>query len=415
MPRNGKFADDGLVLDLARHLRNRATNLEGRATDIENSRATKVELNNLTVSKQDVPELAKPHLSIWRSALGRLPGGPACIVVLGDDMAGRGMSSPGYGWADRMGALLGPSLGMGGGAGSSDGSGTSGPVAGASVFLRPTFGANSSSYLTVGDISLISMVDPHLVLHVIGSHDFEQNVSLATFKENLRARLREVFTAHAVCNQILVHAPGRGDVLAPPNSWDSYGAAMLEVSREPEFALTVSYLDIDEEMKLRGAPSPDPQGLLDADLFHLNDRGNRLVANIVCIHLGIPLPAIETECLYGEIVGGDGISVDTQLAMIEIAPAPFPRTATVHVSALSRLVIGENADFRLVLGAVSLEVAARLMPITNKLVTNQFTYRFQLPAHSGGELKLVLGVFPATVNVVSDSALTHFSVMLTAS
>ena len=415
MPRNGLFADDGLVLDFARHIRNRATNLEGRATNLEGTRATKAELNNLTVSKQDVPELAKPHLSIWRSALGRLPSGPACIVVLGDDMAGRGMSSPGYGWTDRVGALLGPSLGMGGGTGSGDGSGTSGPVPGSSVFLRPSAGATSANYMTVGDISLISMVDPDLVLHVVGSNDLEQNVSLAAFKDNLRVRLREVFGAHAACNQILVHTAGRGDILTPANSWDSYGAAMLDVASEPEFSSTVSYLDIDREMKLRGAPVPDPQGLLDADQFHLNNRGNRVVANIVCKHLGIPLPAVETECLYGEIVGGEGISVDTQLSMIEIAPAPFPRTATVHVSALSRLVLGENADFRVVFGAVNLEVAARLMPITNKLVTNQFTYRFQIPAHSGGELKLVLGLFPATVNVVSASALTHFSVMLTAS
>ena len=427
MPRNGQMADDGLVLDFARHMRGRADDLETRAGLIEDSVTANKEyaenvlgprLDAFDARKQEVPDLDKSRLSVWRSALARLPQGPASIFILGDVMGGSGFSVPGYGWADRVADLLGRGgivdlNAVGGGGGGAGGGGTGPTPTGTTAYQGSVANADSSNYLVANTVDRIGAVDPDLVLHVIGSNDYARNVSLTTFKANLRARLREVFAVHAACNQLLVHSSGRGDILSPAHSWDSYGVAMEEVANEPEFASNVSYLDVDAEMKLRGVPLSN-SNLIGADLTRLNDRGNRIVADIVCRYLGIPVPTCETECLYGLVEGGDGITDGRTLSTITIHPAPFPRTASVYAQALTRVVSGENAGFTFALPGVA-TVASRFIPTLDKLVTNQFSHRFQIPAHTGGELTFNLELFPATVNVNNDPSLNHFSVLLTAS
>ena len=415
MPRNGQMADDGLVLDFARHMRGRADALEERAGLIEDSvTVLGPRLDAFDASKQEIPDLEKSRMSVWRSALARLPQGPASIFILGDVMAGRGVSAPGYGWAERVCDLLGPGglvdlNAVGGGAGEGEGP----TLTATKVYQGAVETADSGNYLIATTANRIGLVDPDLVIHVVGSNDYARRVPLTTFKANLRARLREVFAVHEACNQLLVHSAGRGGILSPLHSWDSYGTALLEVASEPEFASSVSYLDVDAEMKLRGVPLSN-SNLIDPNLTHLNGRGNRVVADIFCRYLGIPVPACETECLYGVVDGGAGITDGRTLSTITIHPAPFPRTASAYAQTLSRLVSGENAGFTFSFPGFA-TTASRLVPVTNKLVTNQLMHRFEIPAHVGGDLTFNLELFPATVNIETDPSLNHFSVLLTAS
>lgn len=468
MPRNGNMADDGLVLDFARHVRNRLTPLETRMTSAEveidaNKSTTDAQyadaltdattkanaarsaavtdanaytdgkISVLDGEKQDVssldaavaalgvnpatalgaiigafvPPIDRPYLSVWRTALRTLPVGPASIVVLGDSMANRGLADVGYGWAERMSFLLGAG-------GIEDISTASAPLSNGSKVWQAGIGAtNSSNYLIQSTITKIGQIDPNLVIHVIGTNDYAANVTPTAFKANLRSRLREVFAVHDACNQVLIHTVGRSDVSGAAYSWDSYGVAMSEVAAEPEFSAKVSYLNVDFEMKVRGTPSPDTQDFISSDNIHLNNRGNRAVSEIICRYLGIPLPTIETETLYGAVAGGEGITVTRALSTIPIPAAPFPRTAHAYAQAYSQITSGTNADL-VIAHPSATDVSGRMIPVSGG-VTNQLSNRFQIPANTSGNAVLSINLYPAKVNIDSAASLSHFSVTLTAS
>lgn len=467
MPRNGMFADDGLVLDFARWVRNALTGNSTRMDGIDTSISTtnnnlsnlsssvdtrftaattytdtksagaltdaKAYAGTLTGTKQDKATLDadvtalgtdatkglyglldayrkpvdRPHLFLWKSALNSMPNGPASIVVLGDSMANRGLADVGYGWAERLAYLLGPG-------GITDIANGTGPTtSGSKVWQANIGGATSANYLVASTLTKIGTVKPNLVLHTIGSNDVAHGVQISTFKSNLRARLREVFNVHNNCNQVLIHTVARKDIPSPTYPWWQYGQAMADVAAEAEFRDLVSYLDVDAEMKLRGTPSPDAQQFYSSDNIHLNNRGNRAVSEIIIRYLGVMPPVNETEMLTSNITAATNNTTGYDMATINVPAAPFPRYALANVSVFMTLLSGENADI-VVECTPGDFFSTRIIPIADTGFTQHGIAGFKIPPNTSMTVKAAMSCYPATVSVNGSVSLSQFTLALTA-
>lgn len=152
-------------------------------------------------------------------------------------------------------------------------------------------GTTSSGYLTGTTGAQVAALTPSLVVHMVGGNDFASGVSLATFKNNLVARIAQLKADTAEpCAHLLIHQFERSDSFTPVAAWAEYGRVMDEIAAEdPE---NVAFLDISDDFAAVGVPGADPFGIRDADLTHLNANGHALIAQVVRDGLGFLPPAV---------------------------------------------------------------------------------------------------------------------------
>ena len=96
-------------------------------------------------------------------------------------------------------------------------------------------------------------------------------------------------------------------------------------------------LDLSGDFASMGVPGSDPWSLVYTDNVHLNDAGNRVLAHLLCSHLGIPFPDGRAE-LYSDAdtQGGDPAATKEPILQVSIPAAPYPRVGTASATAFAR-------------------------------------------------------------------------------
>jgi lysophospholipase L1-like esterase len=136
----------------------------------------------------------------------------------------------------------------------------------------------SANYLTDATIAVISSYNPVMVQHMVGSNDWASNLSLATYKANIRAQIDQLDnSATEPMIHVLVHSYQRLDVGAKAIPWSAYGAAMKELAdADPDH---VFFIDGSQAFADRGVPGADPDNLIADDNIHPTNDGHALIAS----------------------------------------------------------------------------------------------------------------------------------------
>lgn len=143
----------------------------------------------------------------------------------------------------------------------------------------------SANYFTPSLRTALAYVQPRYVIHQIGENDYFYGTTIADYKANLKNALEFVESSSPNSINILVFGYGRTDVPSPVASWAAYGQAMAELVNE--LPTRRYFINASRFFESLGTMSTD-QGAVLHDTVHLNDNGNRLAANLIGAHLGIP-------------------------------------------------------------------------------------------------------------------------------
>lgn len=138
-------------------------------------------------------------------------------------------------------------------------------------------GTTSATYLPAADVTKIKALNPGLILHMIGSNDFAEQMAIATYKANVTAKLDE-FASLSDTVHILVHQFPREDVTAPSIPWASYGKALKEIA---ELRSNVVFIDASRPFTEMGLPASDPFNLVGGDRIHATDAGHAILAKTI--------------------------------------------------------------------------------------------------------------------------------------
>lgn len=140
-------------------------------------------------------------------------------------------------------------------------------------------GATALNYLTDSESEAIAALNPAMIMHMVGSNDFKQQRSLATYKQNILDRIAYLDARMAMpCLHVLVHPYQRMDVVSAGVPWGSYGEVLRQVAEEVPNAVMV---DISAEYEAVGVPGSDPLVILRPDQVHQHERGYRFMADLL--------------------------------------------------------------------------------------------------------------------------------------
>ncbi|ASR83191.1 tail spike [Arthrobacter phage Abidatro] len=272
----------------------------------------------------------------WGAALRGQATKPAVWVSLGSSTANGGnVSGPGLTWFERVAALMGKNP-----VGRLEDVAAA-PSSGAWFYNGAVGGTHSGDYITQVRKDKIALLKPAVVSHMVGSNDWAMGVTPAAYKENLRARLTELFNSSPSTVNVLIHQQGRWDVTAPAYPWDAYGAAMAELAAEYRDRGVV-FLDVDAHFRRLGVPQPDFYSLIGPDKIHLNDAGHRILAGIIADFFGIPRPEIPREVYSAPPTKGGSHTTNTEIFRFDIPARPYPRDFVFSMSVYANVNSGSG-------------------------------------------------------------------------
>lgn len=148
-------------------------------------------------------------------------------------------------------------------------------------------GRTASTYLA-DRLAEIGDLQPHVVIHMIGSNDYALNGPPVNYRNHLINAVNSINAAVAEpVVHAMVHSYQRVDVTDRAYAWAEYALAMSSAAA----ATGSTFLDINDEYVLRGVPGTDPEGLLSGDMVHQTDAGHALMADLV--FAGLITPVVE--------------------------------------------------------------------------------------------------------------------------
>jgi lysophospholipase L1-like esterase len=131
----------------------------------------------------------------------------------------------------------------------------------------------------------LQALSPHLIMIMLGSNDYANNTSLATYMTKMTKLVTDI--RRDVASQpdiLLVHSYQRFDVTAPTHSWSAYGAALSSVAR----ATNCAFLDISGFYPtsqaadiIRSGGGHASEGLIGSDGIHQTDYGYSYMARLL--------------------------------------------------------------------------------------------------------------------------------------
>ena len=149
-------------------------------------------------------------------------------------------------------------------------------VAGVHGYNAGQPGTNAATYLTSDERTRLIPLDPELVVHMIGSNDFHQQRSVATYKADVARVVAGLRIKTPSARHLLVHSYQRLDVTRPRIPWSAYGTALKELAAaDPAH---VSFVDLSGAYAAAGVPGSDPQAFVGSDLVHQADAGHVFMA-----------------------------------------------------------------------------------------------------------------------------------------
>lgn len=187
----------------------------------------------------------------------------------------------------------------------------------------------SLNYYPSGRQTCVGYVDPHYVIHMIGSNDYFYGTSLADYKNAVDVACDHIESVNPDVWNILIHQQGRDDVTTPVASWDDYGEALAEVAAlNPGNRI---FIDLSEYFDQLGVRTNNQSGIQMPDAIHMDDIGHRFLANILSAKFGIPSeydfnPAGEViECIFP--ASATYTTNGQVFATTSIRKTNYPRTA----------------------------------------------------------------------------------------
>ncbi|ALY08867.1 esterase [Arthrobacter phage Galaxy] len=338
----------------------------------------------------------------WGAALRGQATKPAVWVSVGSSTANGGVASnQGMTWFGRVAALMGKNpvnrledV-------------TAAPSSGAWLYNGAVGGTHSGDYMTQVRKDKIALLKPAVVSHMVGSNDWAMGVAPAVYKENVRARLIEIFNSSPSTVNVLIHQQGRWDVTAPAYPWDAYGAALAELAAEYRDRGVV-FLNVDAPMRLLGVPQPDFYGVVSSDKMHLNDAGNRILAGIIADFFGIPRPEIPREVYTSGPTKGGSHTTNAEILRFEIPPKPYPRDFVFSSSVYANINSG-NGDIGLTVqgeGIPEDTLALRIGSTTPMALSGSGKWR--VPAHTKATAIAFAIVYTGSLYTSANAAFTRF-------
>ncbi len=148
-------------------------------------------------------------------------------------------------------------------------------------------GTTSANYIGATELSQIAELQPAMIVHMIGTNDFRNKISVATYKANHQARIDALKTAMAgyPCVHLLVQPYEAWDTANPVAPWSAYGDAKREIAAASPN--DTAYMDVSKPYYLVGVPSTDPLDIITSDNLHQNDAGHTLMADLIRMKLGV--------------------------------------------------------------------------------------------------------------------------------
>lgn len=137
-------------------------------------------------------------------------------------------------------------------------------------------GTTAATYLTDEESDRIAALNPALINHMVGSNDWRQGQSPATYRTNLENRLDYLDSVITGPHQhVLVQQYERRDGTTGTGTWAEFKQVLMDLADERP---NVAFLDLSEPYYLAGSPVPDLLNLISSDDVHQTPRGYAFMA-----------------------------------------------------------------------------------------------------------------------------------------
>src|SRR5699024_7380529 len=173
------------------------------------------------------------------------------------------------------------------------------------------------------------------MVHAVGSNGYYDQQDPDTYRTNLEGWLDQLRDVSPDTVHLYVVQHGRNDMSGATHAWEDYTEALHALREtDPE---RIDVLDLSGDFASMGVPGSDPWSLVYTDNVHLNDAGNRVLAHLLCSHLGVPFPDGRAE-LYSDAdtQGGDPAATKEPILQVSIPAAPYPRVGTASATVYAR-------------------------------------------------------------------------------
>ena len=214
---------------------------------------------------------------------------------------------------------------------------------GSYVWEAATGGNTSGNYCPAGTLANIQTLQPHLVIHMIGTNDHAAQVPPATVLANIRAAIDGIWSRAPGARQLFVIPWPRGNPAGAFYSWVDLAIALRTLATTYASDARFALLDYTARFQRLGQPfyPADPWGIMPDDI-HGDGNLHRDLAERLAEYMGLPSPAVtfaNLKPLHAPAFAS-GASANP-VATINVPALPVPRAGEIDASVLA-LVTGES-------------------------------------------------------------------------
>lgn len=202
-------------------------------------------------------------------------------------------------------------------------------------------GTTSADYIGADRRSLMSDLQPNLMIHMIGANDYRNQSSDAAFKTNVQNVINDARTRVPGVRHLFIHSYPALDVTGSPTyRWEHYFARLQEIAaaNNDVRVVDVSPQFAERDVVLNGS---DPENLIGPDNIHATSAGYKFLANVIADALGldkrhgVPVYTFKPHDLGGTMADGGEITA---------VPSTLPSRVNDLVRAAAG--VGQNAGQR---------------------------------------------------------------------
>ena len=170
-------------------------------------------------------------------------------------------------------------------------------------------GRNSSSYFQTNEARVAcNTLQPDLIVHMIGSNDYSEQVPLANYYNNLQNVVNDIRTlTGGKTKHLFVHSYERLDVNpAGKIRWREYGDKLAEFCAANRDCVFVNTQPLWEAIGMNGYPLAYPNTWILSDGVHCTSEGHSRMAEFVATASKLSLQPTHNRNIYAFIPGESG-------------------------------------------------------------------------------------------------------------
>lgn len=211
-------------------------------------------------------------------------------------------------------------------------------------------GTISSNYIGADRQSLISALQPNIIIHMIGANDYRnQNVPYATYRNNIQAVINDARTRSPGVKHVLVHSYVPIDVTGNPTyTWAGYEQELYNLEAANSDVITVT---VRKEFEARGVilNGSDPDNLVGNDNIHATPAGYKFLAETIATKLKLndrrlsPIWRVDANLLGSYADGAEVTNVPPAGDLMEQSAGGVGQTAGQMPHMLRGAINGQHA------------------------------------------------------------------------